>query len=73
MSAHPAASTNGHGRPGHKRPLDPGRRSPPPAASARPWQSAESDEQAEGRSGDPMLDLDVEDGVSEALMDTYNG
>ena len=71
MSAHPTASTNGHGRAGPERPQDPGWRSHPATASAQSWRAAESDEQAEGRSGDPMLD--VEGGMSEALMDTYNG
>ena len=70
MSAHPT-STNGHGRPGPESPQDPGRRSHPPTAPAQPWQAAESNEQAEDRSGDPALE--VEGGASEALMDTYNG
>jgi len=71
MSARPATSTNGHGRSGAERPQDPGRRSPPPTAPAQPRQAAESNEQAEGRSCDPALE--VEGGASEALMDTYNG
>ena len=70
MSAHPT-STNGHRQAGPERPKDPGWRSHPPTASAQPWRAADSDEQAEGRGGDPMLD--VEGGASEALMDTYNG
>ena len=70
MSAHPT-STNGHGRAGPERPQDSGWRSHLPNASVQSWRAAESDEQAEDRSGDPALE--VESGASEALMDTYNG